>query len=339
MVSFFTMTSAAPILAAASILVLADVVAATTDHPFVRVIDGNLHVNSSGAGTVFINGQEQVSNLAMARRFGLLLANGTYFGSVDVRSNLDVFANAPLLEHIVELRGDLYIANTGLASLEGIAAPRLTTVTGDLGIEDNHNLATIFGTFPALTDVGGRSVVSPRHLFDALPDSDPLRALLLQTMAPTGGPATLLPTAAPTTSVPSIAPSRSPTVAPTAAPTDEPPCRWVACGRPADGCPDEPNRCAPVTEQHESRCCSDSALNGWVAADYRCTLGPNYRMWHVSSGGHSEGCQETLNYAQHVAFCRRIGGRVCTRREMVAGCVSGDGCSHDYDLVWTSDPG
>lgn len=436
----------------------------TADASVVQLNDVDLHINSTGTGRVYVNGHEHVGTVVSALRMGLLLANGTYLGKISIMSNIDLIANAPLLEHIVELRGDLTIANTGIALLSSIVALLLTTVTGSVKIELNDRLSSLDGGFPALTMVRGTVTVENNA---ALADLDggfpaltsvggyirlqqnpalarvdggfPVLASVagevrishnaqLATLA--GGlPAvmevgdyvkiednaqltTLANGFASCTTARGLVISLNPllgsldtsfpalisvrgnlvfndngnatcansaarlcplqplrqnwhgiagpccrdfyaTTAPTASPAVTPECRWVECGHnngpeAGDRCPDENARCAPLTELHETRCCGDRQQGGWVqSTNYRMPAagqtggvgysGPTCSVWHASSSDSRIGCRHAgLTYAQSNAMCRSVGGRTCTRAEVQASCVSGDGCSHDYDLIWTS---
>jgi hypothetical protein len=84
---------------------------------------------------------------------------------------------------------------------------------------------------------------------------------------------------------------------------------------------------AKLEEQHEVRCCSDSALSGW-----RKNRGCG--VWSDSDMGGQ--CYHSSTYIEASDICARNGGRLCTKEEVLGRCTRRSGCGHDEDLVWTS---
>ena len=102
----------------------------------------------------------------------------------------------------------------------------------------------------------------------------------------------------------------------------------VECG---GNCNEDPY-CAALTELHEVRCCSEQSLgDGWELQD-GCTV---WGESEVDSGS----CPDPVSYEEAVAMCAANGARLCTQEEMTGGCTASTGCSHDYELVWTSTTG
>jgi len=82
---------------------------------------------------------------------------------------------------------------------------------------------------------------------------------------------------------------------------------------------------ADESEEHEIRCCSDTAVSG-----YRKNSGCS--VWATSLD-----CQvDVFSYA--VTLCENAGARLCTRDELTAGCTTGAGCQFDFELIWSSTP-
>merc|ERR1712032_1757364 len=86
--------------------------------------------------------------------------------------------------------------------------------------------------------------------------------------------------------------------------------------------------CAKPTTKHEVRCCSSKkpSGSGWKNPAGKC------KVWGSVGGA----CVHDATYVQAVAKCKKAGGRLCTSQELIDNCASGTGCSHDYDLVWSS---
>ena len=107
--------------------------------------------------------------------------------------------------------------------------------------------------------------------------------------------------------------------------------QWKVCGFPGNCATQavladatDPNALGYV------RCCSDSAISGWLKRDY-CSIWSESDAWGSCSG--------ELNYSQAVEFCASHGGRLCTRTELVEKCAYGHGCGYDVQNVWSSTPG
>ena len=47
------------------------------------------------------------------------------------------------------------------------------------------------------------------------------------------------------------------------------------------------------------------------------------------------GCK-TLTWPETDAFCKDLGGRLCTQMELENDCTAGTGCGYDAFLVWSS---
>jgi hypothetical protein len=120
-------------------------------------------------------------------------------------------------------------------------------------------------------------------------------------------------------------------------------CHLIACGSTANGCSAEPPRCAPNAEEHEVSCCSATnvtpgdGVNDWVR-NFRDTCDGD--VWGLRRpSGRNGSCNHAATYDEAIAWCADLGGRLCTANEINTDCTRGSGCSHDADLMWTSDGG
>jgi hypothetical protein len=112
----------------------------------------------------------------------------------------------------------------------------------------------------------------------------------------------------------------------------------VACGRTtSDSCEGE-DVCAPSSEAHEVRCCSDTELAGYQQRN-DCEVWAESQFFSVGNQGFSEdeGCVSDADLFTAQQTCLADGARLCTLAEMVADCTAGTGCQHDHDMIWTSD--
>jgi len=75
------------------------------------------------------------------------------------------------------------------------------------------------------------------------------------------------------------------------------------------------------------RCCSDTPIQGW-----KQTCNSIY----TASAAWWAGCQSKKTFSEAEDFCAYVGGRLCTKTEVLGGCVKGTGCNFDRKLIWTS---
>eukprot|EP00037_Helgoeca_nana_P024429 m.259389 g.259389 ORF g.259389 m.259389 type:complete len:539 (+) comp26635_c0_seq38:129-1745(+) len=122
-----------------------------------------------------------------ALEIGALEQNGTYFGTLYVNAPV-----VPLLEHIVEIRGDLQIGRgsaavtlifpvlqsvTGIFEVQNLpyltsmSFPVLRTIGMDLSVQRNSALTTLNSTFPALESVGRSLLIHDNALLTSVGDS------------------------------------------------------------------------------------------------------------------------------------------------------------------------
>ena len=92
--------------------------------------------------------------------------------------------------------------------------------------------------------------------------------------------------------------------------------------------------CAQDTETHEVRCCSSTAISGYMQ---KTCLGD--ALWVESDFAGFGGCQHNLTWPQASQLCKSMNVRLCTKAELDADCTSGSGCEHNLDLIWSSTPG
>merc|ERR1712127_930967 len=98
---------------------------------------------------------------------------------------------------------------------------------------------------------------------------------------------------------------------------------YVACG--SQSCDEGLLSTAHISEEHEIRCCSDTAVSGYKK-NRSCSV------WATSLD-----CQvDTHSYA--VDLCENADARLCTIDELTSSCTAGSGCQFDYELIWSSTP-
>eukprot|EP00526_Cylindrotheca_closterium_P002256 CAMPEP_0113613836 /NCGR_PEP_ID=MMETSP0017_2-20120614/6849_1 /TAXON_ID=2856 /ORGANISM="Cylindrotheca closterium" /LENGTH=930 /DNA_ID=CAMNT_0000522971 /DNA_START=64 /DNA_END=2856 /DNA_ORIENTATION=- /assembly_acc=CAM_ASM_000147 len=90
---------------------------------------------------------------------------------------------------------------------------------------------------------------------------------------------------------------------------------------------------AQAKEKHEVRCCSSRLKDAWMVSN-------NCNNWHESDlidlNGTPKQCIHAATYAEAQQICDANDAYVCTRDQVLQGCAQGSGCSHDVDMIWTS---
>lgn len=110
---------------------------------------------------------------------------------------------------------------------------------------------------------------------------------------------------------------------------------YVSCGNPYNsGCLED--YCADEEELHEVRCCSDTEIGGYTQ-QYDCNVWVESMFLSVGEGDGDGVCVSDVTFAEAVAVCEGEGARLCTLDEFIGNCTVGTGCSHDIDMLWTSD--
>ena len=186
--------------------------------------------------------------------------------------------------------------------------------------------------FALAFDFARTTVGAVAELVEATTNSDAPSAepVASPTDAPSAGPTALSSDApSPQSNAPtSDAPSDAPSTAPVNSPVQQ---HWASCG--------SQGKCTSETEQfyddstlHEVRCCSDNAITNWVKR-------PGCAVWGESMFGPAKECFHDMTYDEAQAICTGNGGRLCTKEELMADCTRGSGCSHDFDLIWSSTDG
>jgi len=102
---------------------------------------------------------------------------------------------------------------------------------------------------------------------------------------------------------------------------------WTVCGS-LDDCEEGNFAPASISEVHEVRCCSDTEKAGW-------TKNPQCDVWAQAQ---LPTCYHAEDFASATKICSDNGARLCTKVELEAKCTQGSGCSHDFDLIWSSTP-
>ena len=126
------------------------------------------------------------------------------------------------------------------------------------------------------------------------------------------------------------APSPLPTtIVPAPQPSDS--CHEVRCGSP--GRCRETEYCAPSEERHEVGCCTDQRRQGWQ----RCSV-QGLSVWAERDAGPLQ-CTSDATLAEATDVCAAVDARLCTVEELAASCGANTGCSHNTDLLWTSNVG
>lgn len=79
------------------------------------------------------------------------------------------------------------------------------------------------------------------------------------------------------------------------------------------------------------RCCTEFESQSMIDLGWKKNEGCSVY------GGSDEGWEcQILNWEDAGNFCESVGGRLCTKEEVDAGCTEGTGCDYDETLVWTS---
>lgn len=139
-----------------------------------------------------------------------------------------------------------------------------------------------------------------------------------------------------------FAPTPSPTHAPTSSPTKSPSTPLgpdastsylLACGSSFSSSCGGQTASANEAEDHEVRCCRDSAATGWTQPSNRKDICAD--VWGRSTDA-NEDCQHALNHEEASAMCAAMGGRLCTAEELLGDCTHNTGCGHNNDLIWSS---
>jgi hypothetical protein len=114
---------------------------------------------------------------------------------------------------------------------------------------------------------------------------------------------------------------------------DTPNAVTVSCGNPANNnCLDD--YCAPASELHEVRCCSDEQIDNYQQRN-ECEVWAESQFLSVGEGG--DGCVHDADLGTAIAVCAVDGARLCTLSEIQGACTAGTGCGHDADSIWTDD--
>jgi hypothetical protein len=117
---------------------------------------------------------------------------------------------------------------------------------------------------------------------------------------------------------------------------DAPDYAVVSCGNPNNGnCLD--NYCAPASELHEARCCSDVQLPGYQQKNGCAVWAESIILSASPFGNTTDACVHEADAATAFATCNADGARVCTVAELEGACTAGTGCGHDGDLIWSSE--
>ena len=83
--------------------------------------------------------------------------------------------------------------------------------------------------------------------------------------------------------------------------------------------------------EHPFRCCSDRALPNWYKLRDNCNV-------HAISDLTPGGCQSGAWVVAH-KICQTVGGRLCSKDEIMRGCTIGTGCDYDQFFLWTGTKG
>eukprot|EP01043_Picozoa_sp_COSAG02_P065438 COSAG02_NODE_9876_length_2085_cov_1.693353_1_plen_338_part_00 len=106
-------------------------------------------------------------------------------------------------------------------------------------------------------------------------------------------------------------------------------CYEVGCGQRGE-C-GEDTYCAFPDESHEVSCCSDVDLGNWNS----CFVHGRTVYGERDASGLT--CTSGASLAEAESLCAGVGARLCSLEELEADCTAETGCSHDWDLVWSSD--
>ena len=99
--------------------------------------------------------------------------------------------------------------------------------------------------------------------------------------------------------------------------------------------------CAPDSELHDVRCCSDALnplLPGFLGPADPSRGGTVDASCAVASSSLSglSGCTRSVTHRVAAATCAAAGARLCTADELLYSCASSTGCRMDDQLVWSS---
>jgi len=171
------------------------------------------------------------------------------------------------------------------------------------------------------------------------------------TPSPISGPLTPSPTPSPVTSNPTpspVTPNPTPspvTLSPTLAPSgdgdgdddfgdEEYLTRWVVCGRGVGGglksCREGDMFEDYADSFHEVRCCKDGHGDGWLQ---KCRDSDAYA--DVFGMSKIDGDCHKMDFFGALDLCYEVGGRLCTKDEVLSSCTKGTGCGHDREVIWT----
>lgn len=113
---------------------------------------------------------------------------------------------------------------------------------------------------------------------------------------------------------------------------------YALCGRYAEEQADPMNWECDTTEEllpDESlttvRCCTDVSSGSMQDAGWERT-----GSCDVYAGSDEGWACQTLGWEDARDFCGTVGGRLCTKEEIKAGCGIGTGCESDRKMIWTS---
>ncbi len=117
---------------------------------------------------------------------------------------------------------------------------------------------------------------------------------------------------------------------------------YVACGRSYVGgyvaCRTQ-SRAKYESENYNVRCCKDGSGVGWYQGSTtknrgdRCSSNVYARSLDLDSRGI---CFPKATHDGAVAFCASVGGRLCTREELLDDCTAFTGCAFDKRYIWSS---
>ena len=117
-------------------------------------------------------------------------------------------------------------------------------------------------------------------------------------------------------------------------PSPAPQKRPVECGKPGH-CSEAAGLKDP-NKGHEVRCCSDvqPVQKSTEGDPYPWARNAGCSVWGGSDEGSNWQCSKNKTFAEAEAICRAASARLCTTKELVAGCAAGTGCGYDWQLVW-----
>ena len=144
---------------------------------------------------------------------------------------------------------------------------------------------------------------------------------------------------------PSAAPSLTPSEEPSSKPSESSqpstePQYYVACGRSYIGnyvaCSTK-SRAEYESENYNVRCCKDGSGDGWYQGSTTKTRGDLCSSNVYARSLDSRGiCFPKATHDGAVALCASVGGRLCTREELLDDCTAFTGCAFDFRYIWSS---